>query len=103
VFIKRRNEEELADVMNVDWQSFRDPQSDRARRVQEQVSLFPSLLPHVLPPSIPRRFTVGCCNHTPQPIMHSLAKLPQPQAMLRGMGGVASASVEDQLWTRSAG
>jgi len=47
VFIKKRNEEELADVMNVDWQSLRDPQSDRARRQQEQTLVVLGVCTHL--------------------------------------------------------
>jgi len=47
VFIKKRNEEELADVMKVDWQSLRDPQSDRARRIQEQVLVVLGVCTHL--------------------------------------------------------
>lgn len=47
MFIKKRNEEELHDVMKVDWQSLRDPQSDRARRIQEEVLVVLGVCTHL--------------------------------------------------------
>ncbi len=37
VFIKKRTDEELADINAVDWKTLRDPQSDKARRIKEEL------------------------------------------------------------------
>jgi ubiquinol-cytochrome c reductase iron-sulfur subunit len=47
VFIKKRTEEELQDVASVDWKSLRDPQSDKARRIKEEILVVLGVCTHL--------------------------------------------------------
>jgi len=47
VFIKKRNEEELADINKVDWKTLRDPQSDKARRIKEEILVVLGVCTHL--------------------------------------------------------
>merc|ERR1719163_1335976 len=47
VFIKKRTEEELNDINAVDWKSLRDPQTDKARRIKEEVLVVLGVCTHL--------------------------------------------------------
>jgi len=47
VFIKKRTDDELKDIYSVDWKSLRDPQSDKARRIQEEVLVVLGVCTHL--------------------------------------------------------
>mmetsp|Transcript_63410 Transcript_63410/g.169598 ORF Transcript_63410/g.169598 Transcript_63410/m.169598 type:complete len:258 (+) Transcript_63410:55-828(+) len=47
VFIKKRTEEELQDVANVDWRALRDPQSDKSRYQKEEILVVLGVCTHL--------------------------------------------------------
>ena len=47
VFIKKRTDEELADINAIDWKTLRDPQSDKARRIKEEVLVVLGVCTHL--------------------------------------------------------
>jgi len=47
VFIKKRTAEELTDIYAIDWKSLRDPQSDKARRLKEEVLVVLGVCTHL--------------------------------------------------------
>jgi len=47
VFIKKRTEDELTDITAVDWKTLRDPQSDKARRIKEELLVVLGVCTHL--------------------------------------------------------
>jgi len=47
VFIKKRTGEELDDINAVDWKTLRDPQSDKARRIKEELLVVLGVCTHL--------------------------------------------------------